>query len=638
MLLIALQPLLAKGQTTQHYSGSFTVDSYSGLAEFDYLLDEGDTILHGDFSLQKAQPQELLGHGDSYFSFVGFFNQNLPIGEWKFEFGKFKAGNTATLANRQYQVNVSGIIHTISGTMKEGKPDGQWTVKMEQLKDSQVEKLLFESIIGFDKGIPQQSFSIENESLTLVGRFLRDGLAHDIWELYSTDALGSMEDWHFDEGKLKNIEVQEKDSSYTIQGYSELTQPTIINLDKQYIDILYLQNQLKDTSANKQIITNMDDLLAENAAHYQKIDDILSELGDSEFMPEFKVKVSHFPLSEEEKKSLSTLSKVSANCSGVARTLLESTQLKILKLADDEVKYYLAVVAAIDQQYVQPLAQISTYHQQNVLEYVNRNKLWPQTPDAELAIAYDGSKGEISESYRMKSFEELDTALVGVAKVEQIAQFTWSNLDSINRVLDHKLTQREREKELEAKEEHMVLQVTALKEILDSLITVTPSAESKALKSLNEKIDQDIQAYSALETVAEKSTRADQLILCLTNLKALSTTLAELPDRSAQIKETYTDAVWNPFTATLMDEEGKKRITSAYNHVLIPYYLKATQADMSCEEVNAVLSDLNSIYKRVIQMKEEDTYKIEKKLRKEQEPIRIMALFGIQPAYQKSKG
>ena len=109
----------------------------------------------------------------------------------------------------------------------------------------------------------------------------------------------------------------------------------------------------------------------------------------------------------------------------------------------------------------------------------------------------------------------------------------------------------------------------------------------------------------------------------------LTTTVSLTTKRQKEIKALYIDAVWNPFTSTVMNEDVKPRIITAYKNVLIPYLLDEVEHNLSCKKVSQLSKLYNGVYDRMLELREEETNKLERKLRKEKDPIVVLDLFTI---------
>ena len=83
-----------------------------------------------------------------------------------------------------------------------------------------------------------------------------------------------------------------------------------------------------------------------------------------------------------------------------------------------------------------------------------------------------------------------------------------------------------------------------------------------------------------------------------------------------EIKVAYTDQVWNPFTATVMSEQVKRHITGAYRDILVPYLFYELNNALSCNNTPQLISLLENTHKRMLELREEDTGKLERKLKR----------------------
>ena len=349
ILLSFLTTTVSLSQNSLHYAGPYRVGSYTGKAEFDYKLLDGDTVLHGDFEMQQADLPSLLKQGDDFFSCRGSFMNHVPVGEWIFEFGKFNAGDRLELGNYKFKVNISGTLHSAKGMMLDGKPHGEWTHLVQHLDNSSVTENVFKSVFNFESGIPQRSFRIDNTDYSLLGRFLRDGLAHDVWSLYANETASEVENWQFSEGNLNKIYSYSGSNTDTINAYmADQAVKQVITLDDRYISILKLHRELlqhSDTSVNYL----MYGILEQHVEYYKQVSQIFTNLGAKSFTPAFKVKVKHYPLNDQEVQQVKSIRSNVDRSEIITKRLLNNAQLNLLKLADEEVAYQYSAVAAIKE-------------------------------------------------------------------------------------------------------------------------------------------------------------------------------------------------------------------------------------------------------------------------------------------------
>ena len=606
-----------------------TIGEYTGDAEYSYFVSDKDTLLDGPFRFQKSDLEALLEKKDKSFLFQGRFREDYANGKWIFQFGAFESQSESEVVDYQYRVLVSGVQEEASGNILAGKPDGTWNYTVSRIKDSDLEATLFKSTIDFDNGTPQRNFKIENEQSVLVGRFLRDGLAHDEWSLY-TDGADAAESWNFEDGLLRSIKIEKKGTSQTVPIFERRPESVVvINLDARYINALQLQRPPTDTMAV--FNTRMPMLLSENAAYYKKIDNILSEVGQSAFLPEFKVKVPFYPLDSLERKQMDSIAVLTRKSVAVSDSLLTNSQLNLLRRSDPESSFLYKVLENLSEEFVGPLKKVLAYDNEGILEFVTREQLvsrtWPQgKPSPEIETEADSLQGSRTFTYDPGS--DMDFEGSTLASVRRLAEYTSGSLDSIQRILDDKLTVDQREQELVEYERKLVADSELLALRVKTAGDTLPKTHRKALEGLRNRMEKRLGTYSSLKESTSKLERARELALCYEQANLLAANIIALPGQTKEIEELYLDAVWNPFMANVMDEEIKKRITGAYKKVLIPYFLEQASSDIPCDKLGTVVAEMNRTYERMLELRDLSTRKLERKLRREDNPETVMRLMN----------
>lgn len=625
-------PWALNGQESQQYEGPFHVGEFKGKASYAYKIENNDTIFNGSFRMQLSDLGALLKKQDTTFFFKGNFEDNYPEGNWQFQFGRFQSDSLTELVGLQYNLKVNGVQEEALGVLKKGKPEGQWNYTLNRIIDSEVAETLFRSSITFEDGIPQKSFKIEESKSTLVGRFLRDGLAHDEWVRYAENNPEISESWFFNDGRLEKVTLtSDTETKEFLIFEAPITNPKTISLDERYLSILSLKNeQLEGFETFKHGIRQ---LLATNYNYYSKIDHILDELGESAFLPEFKVKVNHFPLDSLETNQLNAVLKLYESAQTTSQSFLTDTQLNILKVSDSEAAYLYGALKAISEEFLYPLEQFINYHQQGVLAYVNRNsvisQLWPTGfPSKNVVFTTQNSPGK-TESFRAPNAENYVFSGNNIASVQQIAAYALASVESIQTQLQGKLINTKREQELVQVEEAMIAQINRLNVLLDSVGKSRPKKHINALKNIQAVANENLASYSNTADPDAKLALGQELIKCFHDLQTLENSIFDLARRNEEIEERYKDQIWNPFMANIMTEAVKKRITASYRKVLLPYLLENVSEKLNCSNAVNLAALFKNTHERMLLLRDEDTRKLERKLKKVQDPIETMRLLNI---------
>ena len=621
LLLLFNSTLLA--QEIKNYNGFFQLGKYKGEASYTYMVVNNDTILDGDFEFQRTNPKALLEKKDVSFFIKGQFKNNYPSEYWAFRFNTFKTSTKSSFEDNKYVLNVDGEQQVAFGNFKEGYPDGEWIIKNQRIKNSEVENVSFNSTIKFSKGVPQQSFRIEDKQQELVGRFLRNGLAHDKWILFSDNQLEEAEAWFFNEGILQNIEVQKRNGSHQVVLDMDTSAETkMIALGEQYFKILQLLLPAKE----ERVISRSDIavLLKKNDRYYRRIDSILSGLSSVRFTPEFKVSVPYYPLNDTQRKMIDSTVFYYQKAKKISDFLSNDTQLNIRKLSDKEVQSLGNVLERINERILEPLGELSDYAERDLLQHVKREKL--------VQRFWKDGKEEFNDykAYGVVIDKNIEQAQ-DIEILQELSKQTFLRLDEIREVFESKVYSETKQQEAVELEEEMILQLDQLKELTRlSQGDTIPKVYADAVEKLKDDAEEMLTAYAKIINVDEKLNTGKTLVNCLKNYVEAGEVVTKLPEQQNYIQQKYTDAVWNPFTATVMDETVKRRILSAYTNVLIPYYLKNITQGLPCENAPQWIELVNKTYDRMLELREEDTRKMERKLKKEEDPLVVLQRFKIE--------
>lgn len=619
------------GQDRETFEGTMQLGSYQGKAQYQYVISSQDTLFDGPFQVQRSSLEALLEKEDASFLFKGNFDKGVPTGSWKFEFGEFKTDSRSEVIDYEYRVLISGVQEEGTGTLAEGRLDGQWTYQVNRIKDSKIQNTLFASTLTFEKGIPQQNFQIENQEATLVGRFLRNGLAHDEWTSFTINALEDVESWFFEEGVLRRMIRVKDGKSQEVEVFTTASdEQRTIPLNKAYLEIV--RTALKASGATMAIPNSISGLLAQNEVYYRKMDTVLRQLGPSNLRPDFLVKVPYFAMDTTQLAQVRAISDNFLAAKTISRALLKNSHLNIVKRSDNEALYNYNAVAQIDERFLKPLERFVSYAQQDILQYVDRPKfiesLWPNgKPDPELQIVADSSG--TTRTFTLADFAADDFKANNLTSIGRLSAYARSGLEQIRETLSDQLTNEEQQQQLNGLEEDLIALNESLVQQIDSALTTLPRDFRAPIQEIKTLADASLSTYATIKNADKKFNYGTSLKVCLEQLIQLSKTLIALPGQMEEIEVLYQDSIWNPFMATVMDEEVKRRITGAYFNILVPYFLNQVKTDLNCDTVEKLNNQIIHTNERMVFLREEDTRKLERKLRREKEAESILELLHL---------
>ena len=208
----------------------------------------------------------------------------------------------------------------------------------------------------------------------------------------------------------------------------------------------------------------------------------------------------------------------------------------------------------------------------------------------------------------------------GLAYISSLSAYAWACVDSIEQRLIGNLREQELQQELEDLEKSLLTQADHLTEFIDSLSNQLTEPYVPTLKALEQAINSELRTYALEEDLKQKPDKAEHLISCMKEMEELALILSKLPDRWKEIQQLYTEQVWNPFTVTTMKDQVKERIPQAYNQLLIPAILNRIGTELNCGNTQKFRTVLDALHQRMHQLRRQNTSKLERKLKKEDDP------------------
>lgn len=622
LFFLCFNVFVSIGQEREEYNGPFQIGTFSGNARYQYILENTDTIFDGSFLFQRSNLETLLKEQDSSFTIKGSFRDSLANGPWQFQFGEYTSDSKSEVVDFEYRILVSGIQEMAKGVLDEGIPDGEWQFTVQDVDNSEVTNTLFKSVFNYERGVPQQNFNIESDSSALVGRFLRNGLAHDEWTSYGSDALNVDEVWVFEEGRLQKI-VFESTGEEVLVFNNDNQQYGTIPLGNRFL--LLLKYNLQEKFEQSSIIT----LLSKNREQYQKVNSILIGLGSRPFSTSIQVKVPIYPIDSLKENSLERIASNVKKASEISETILTNSHLNMVRRTDADAQFWYAITEKIQMDYLNALKKYVELYQNQIFEFVNPTSLQGRffsggKPSKTIQLSENQDEGP--SSFQLPDAEDYEFNGNNLKSVGDISAYAKDLLDYAESQLADKLSDDEQIQSLKELENDLIAINSLIEKQIDSLTPNLPENYTNALENLGNSANQKLATYAAMANPNEKLTFGENLKSCLEDTKSLVTNISSMPSKITEIKALYTDDIWNPFMATVMEEEVKKRIVEAYTDILVPYFVNSISEDYECEQIAEWKDQIIYTNNRMVDLRDEDTRKLERKLKRAKNAESVLKL------------
>lgn len=621
-LLFFFLQLVLIAQERGEYSGPFQIGKYLGNARYQFYTSERDTILDGPFLFQKSNLETLLTQQDSSFTIKGNFMDALANGPWQFQFGNYSTDSKSEVVDFEYRILVSGTQEMVNGVLSSGLPDGDWSVSFQEVENSEVTNTLFRSEFNFEEGVPQQSFKIESDTSALAGRFLRNGKAHDAWTSYGSNALEVDETWYFEEGLLKRIVFEAMGTQVEVFN-DTAPQFEIILLEDRFLKLL--QFTLQDNISNSNTIR----LLSKNKEVYQNINAILQNLGSVPFSPNIKVEVPLYALDSLQRNRLEGISNNLIRSTELSQTILTNSHLNIIRRTDADAQHWYSVTEGIKSRFLIPLDAYVGLYKNQILQFINpssiQENIFP-TGLPKKSIEVQGDKGP----FQLPNANNYNFAGSDLNAMEQISIYAYRSMEFIMSQISDKLSDDAQIQSLKELENDLIAINSVIEKKIDSLSPRLPENYVGTLKYLGDIANQKLATYAEISNPSEKLDYGENLKYCLGNVDSLITQVSQFPDKMEEVKSLYTDDIWNPFMATVMEEEVKKRIVEAYTDILVPHFVKKTAATEVCEEFGSLNEQIIYTNNRIVDLRNLETRKLERKLKRAETAEEVLKLLHQQ--------
>ena len=566
-----------------------------------YRIPEADSLREGVFRLQRTDASALLTGGDRTFTVSGTYAAGQPTGDWEFSFGDYTGGGTSEVVDYQYRLNVNGMLHTASGNLTQGQLDGPWVQEVRPITESEPGGVGFRSEIAFAAGVPQGTVQLTGGNDNLLGRFKRDGTAHDSWSYYAD--LVTQQEWHFRDGLLDSITYVADSVRRVVSVLAGYTgQTRAINLDDRYLNVLATW---QDVNGRDGTFTTggAARLLTDNAGYYRRVGTLLDSLGGTVSDSLFRVYVPDLPLAETEIAQLDSVRTYLRQIDTLASTLSTNAAFAIAETTDPEVGTLKTRLDTLTGEALTPVRTLVAAYEQGVLESVPRQTYLYQL---------GAGAGPTAEG--------------GLPAVIALTAGVLDDVRAVRAALAERLNTKERRQVITALDEQLMRDFA----LLDSLVNAQEEdfQEAYGLDNLRSTAREALQQYATFDDPVRKQDRARELIQCVEELDALAITVAKLPQRSEEIEDLYTDEVWNNFTATVMEERVQRRVFEAYE-TLLPYFRRQLRSPLDCQRAGRLHARLNALHTRMRELRGQDTDALEDQLRRTDDPARLLDLLGV---------
>lgn len=581
--------------------------AYEGHAAYDYTVDGRDTILNGSFQFNGPIVDTFTLEQRTYTSIKGHFSNNKPIDDWQFNQSTVLGLGKTRFDETYLKINTQAKTHRINGSFDFNQDTLTWRHDIIAISSEQELDSIFAAAIEIRTGL-NKLLTIKSSDCQLIGYVDGTNSADSTWNWLPKNDTAYIQ-WQFEKGLL--TEITSGETTWLVDSEEKASAAAKVNvlpLSKEYIDILSLKLALvgydSSTEACVSTLYTLDSL--------EKVRKEFFETLDQTYTIPLTFKLPYYKPSNSEKANLDSVAVFYANMDALFDEIYGVTEPELLKKNFPEVAAILDTVDLLYLKEFDAVKQMNELHKAEVTSYVNLDRL----------TAYIIDNNKTFDSTENDSLFNLQSFITHT----KLAQL---KLNDFKARLIELSDIRQKQRSLLALEKKMLDKHAILKMAIDSALRVTPLEYASGIDAILSFSNNLTQQYWATPTMLEKLILAEKNQSCFDDLIALTHLMYKLPSEVQRIKELYIESDFNIFTATDIEYVEKKRIVEAYTKRIIPYFYNTLLQEVSCENAVAVYNTISESTQRMHEIKEEETYQIEKRLANQLSIAEILNLLRI---------
>jgi len=645
LLLVALLPPRPLGAQERHEHKVLLPNGIEGTLSKGYRVVKGDTVLLGDWRLHLSRPAPLDRTLIGSVELEGRYEQGLRSGNWTFSAKELRTSEEPIVVGYQVVHTASGIEHLVSGPFHEGQATGRWNAVEQRIDKGRPLDTLFHGQYSFSEGRPMGQMSSWSPNISIRGGFGQGGLLDGEWRSTHRMPNGDnvVEVRMYEAGILREHWF-ERGKSRTVVEYAGIGMPSpsdasewrVMDLDPDILGLLALTGQAQDAllqDGSKNPAAQSDALLLRTFSvlvHHDGMDIWTLAKGGPPPGPG-RIKLKEYAYTEGEAHARD---EAVANYAAALELITRSMNEPLTDLgqhAYEEFAYHLAVMA-IHKKNLAMLANIMALLEHPLSRFIDRRAfLSARAPlleyPAEVVYTF-------KEDQRTKVHAFPPTFLPQGSTVQGLREHlaaVLKDLQSNRRKVDAILDKYRSQSLLVAKEERLVRK----RDSLLALYGNTAGREDfnahhqRLAAPMRDLVLTRFKEYASLDQQG-KLDRIDALLACYNEGIDVYNKQVRAPMRIDRVEEIYTRSVWNPHTFTYMDERIKERLYRAYENVLLPLVLTEMGSRLECGKLMPKQQNLEKLYLRMIDLREQDTRGIERQLRRGMDAEEVLRILELQ--------
>lgn len=629
-----------------NYEGTYKLtDTITGFAKFQFEGSNSNPIFADDFKFDYAKK---FGKYVKSIHYQGQFKDNKKQGNWLYSKKSLVSRDTIIVEGYQISYPASGFEHKVEALFENGNGNGKWIVVEQNFENAKPTDTIFSSSVAFDNSVMSGRLLAKSKDFRIQGNFNQEGVATGEWLIkHQVEGVTIDEVRVYDNGvfiehlfRYNNETYEIKHLGLDVSYEKEEDNWVIIDINDAYFNIFELSNFGFESDIEIGELKNIQGVTKKSNNFMRKAITSFAFDEDFEIWNQFteeqkikfgKFKVRKFVYSDEEQKKISEIKEYQREINTLLNNFYSNSQVEIGRLNFKDLNKYYKIFEKYND-VKEELEDIQNKLTNPALEYLERGIFMKNFatsfsfPEEINFIFKDESFLDKHEFPSVPSKDEFNISLAHTF-FKNIVE----DIRAINDKVDGLLDDLEKQEELNDLEKELVSKRNEIQKKFNS--DNNSNDYNTYHKSIQDNIqilvEEQFKSYASL-SLNEKKEEVDNYIVCFDSLLDAYDFFAELPRKVERIDDEYTRVSFNAFIMVDMEERVKERLYNAFTDIAFPYLLDTLNENLTCDTIENNLNTIESIYFKMIELRETDTQDLERKLRRVRNPQEVLSILELE--------
>ncbi len=627
------------------YEGKYEWGGRNGQARFEYVNDRsGKSTPQGKFYFVSLQKDTVRQASLEKYEASGQYKQGKKQGKWQYQDEQHRIV-LKDVVNLEVMSDLESQLYVIQASYEQDQAQGVWSYQRQLYQEKELQTVAQIKALQMKEGYVTGAFEFQSKKplVSITGSCNAEGLMDGEWKfLYVWQGKNIEETRRYEAGFLLFLQQREVESRKVLSEISyEDNKRKLAALAKKEKVEYRISNAVFELQFNDGYRRRSPEYAMQSEGNKHLEEALKLLLGQekgyfSEKDTQYPIRTKRFEynLPKDREKELKTLAELYPRLREAVRVQKNSNKLILNKEKSDSLAFAYAFMLQMDEK-LNKFENIVRILTSENIKYFDES-IYTRNGLEYLAL-FDTVHYEFRGEKKKKILNNrqvLDNSNHLSKSILEYLQYEESLVNPIVAFIKKELGQLDALGNLDNLENQLLHEKNEVIYKLDSAAFVS-QAQYQFHQKLKENhlegtLERLSQRYAASENYEEKIQYIEQMLDVLQSIEAVCEQSGEIFEQYKRIDEAYMENNFNAFTYTNYDVRVKERLYKAGNERLFKHYLDQILNNKDYKELKGYLPRIKTLQAKMLQLREEDTRAIERKLSSSTKPTAIEALLKIQ--------